>query len=350
MTGFALAGGGAKGAYQVGAYVALVNNGIKPDVIAGTSIGAVNAVLMAQGDIHNLINFWLNTGLEILDLDLKLTKKIKSKDFTLEDLKYDFGQIKKILQNKGIDTSKFVEALGKGINEEKLRRSKIKFGLVTVKIKNKKFMPLELSISDIPEGKVAEYVLASSYWPLFSYKKIIDNEFYLDGGFYSNTPISLVEKSGCDTIYAIKIGGIGFENKRINNNTKIIEISPSKSLGSLLFVDKEKNIRNMKIGYLDTLKIINKLDGYDFYFNIRNEVYYNYLVRNIDNKLLKRLNLKFKAIDNKDLIIKCVEFLMKKNEYYDLEIYNLKKVIRKLNKNNIYTRNKSLIEFIYKIG
>lgn len=53
MLGIALEGGGAKGAYQVGAYIALKKKHIKPSIIAGTSIGSVNAALMVQGDIKN---------------------------------------------------------------------------------------------------------------------------------------------------------------------------------------------------------------------------------------------------------------------------------------------------------
>ena len=57
MIGFALEGGGAKGAYQAGAYIALVTNGIKPKIIAGTSIGSLNAALMAQGDIKKSLQY-----------------------------------------------------------------------------------------------------------------------------------------------------------------------------------------------------------------------------------------------------------------------------------------------------
>lgn len=44
--GFVLAGGGAKGAYQIGALKALEEAGIRPDIVAGTSIGAFNAALL----------------------------------------------------------------------------------------------------------------------------------------------------------------------------------------------------------------------------------------------------------------------------------------------------------------
>src|SRR5262249_26347136 len=46
-TAFVLSGGGARGALQVGALRALLEAGIRPDVIVGTSIGAWNGALLA---------------------------------------------------------------------------------------------------------------------------------------------------------------------------------------------------------------------------------------------------------------------------------------------------------------
>jgi len=45
---FALGGGGARGALQAGALRALFDAGIQPDIIVGTSIGAVNAIFLAM--------------------------------------------------------------------------------------------------------------------------------------------------------------------------------------------------------------------------------------------------------------------------------------------------------------
>ena len=57
-----LQGGGALGAYQGGAYEALHEAGIEPNWIIGTSIGAINAVLIAgnkaQDRLLKLQEFW----------------------------------------------------------------------------------------------------------------------------------------------------------------------------------------------------------------------------------------------------------------------------------------------------
>ena len=47
MRGLALEGGGAKGSYEIGAYIALKELGYKFDMVAGTSIGSLNAALIS---------------------------------------------------------------------------------------------------------------------------------------------------------------------------------------------------------------------------------------------------------------------------------------------------------------
>ena len=56
--GFALSGGGGKGAYQVGVLRVLRDAGVRPDVIAGTSVGALNATLLCLDELEVAADFW----------------------------------------------------------------------------------------------------------------------------------------------------------------------------------------------------------------------------------------------------------------------------------------------------
>jgi len=58
---FVLSGGGSKGDFQVGALTALQEAGIHPDIVCGTSVGALNALMLAQGDngLAELRRIWL---------------------------------------------------------------------------------------------------------------------------------------------------------------------------------------------------------------------------------------------------------------------------------------------------
>ena len=71
MIGLALEGGGAKGSYQIGAYVALKKYIKNIDMIVGTSVGAINATLIIQGDIKKAIDLWTKVDISILDLIIK---------------------------------------------------------------------------------------------------------------------------------------------------------------------------------------------------------------------------------------------------------------------------------------
>ena len=50
MRAIVLAGGGARGAYEMGAWRALRELGVEYQMVLGTSIGAINGVMMVQGD------------------------------------------------------------------------------------------------------------------------------------------------------------------------------------------------------------------------------------------------------------------------------------------------------------
>src|SRR6516164_2640953 len=67
-----LSGGGALGAYQAGAYAALEGSGVRPDWIAGTAIGAINAAIIAGSLPHERVarlrHFWIEIGRRQQDL------------------------------------------------------------------------------------------------------------------------------------------------------------------------------------------------------------------------------------------------------------------------------------------
>ena len=53
-------GGGSRGAYECGAWQALEEMNIRIDAVYGTSIGAINAALVAQGDLTTALELWEN--------------------------------------------------------------------------------------------------------------------------------------------------------------------------------------------------------------------------------------------------------------------------------------------------
>lgn len=250
--GLALEGGGARGSYQVGAYKALVEADIHLKAIVGTSIGAINAAVICSGGLELLEEIWKSIDSTIFEIEPQIcneiihgNKQIK-RDITLD-----------ILKNRGISLNKLKDILNKYVDEEKIRNNKIKFGLVITKLKGMK--SLEYTIDDIPKGKLIDYLIASASLPIFKIEKNIDEHIYLDGAFRNVLPLTLLENMGCKNIIGVRLKKFGIIRKTKNKDTKVFLIEPSKNTGSTLFFNQETVEDNIKLGYNDAKKMIDKI-------------------------------------------------------------------------------------------
>ena len=327
MIGLALSGGGLRGAYQIGVYKALQEAGIKIDGFVGTSIGAFNAACIAAGKFSMLYDFWYNCDAgQILGFTEKLSKSVNENKL---DIKEALKNLKNIVLNKGISTNGLKEALKTFNLDYYLFKSKKDFGLVTVRFKD--FKPIYMFKDNIEPEKLNDYIIASCYLPIFKMEKLIDNNYYLDGGFYDNLPANSLIDKGYSTIYVVDLKAIGI-TRNYKDKSKIVKITPSRNLGNILNI-KQSDIRNnIKLGYYDTLKIIKGYDGYKYIFKVRRNWYYNLLVRKVDKKLRKEMEIFFKCADNKELVLKSIEYLMKKHDFLYYKVYKINKVIKELQK------------------
>lgn len=324
--GLALAGGGVRGAYQIGVYQALKKCHIKIDGYVGTSIGSFNAAMLASGRYDELLAFWQNVNVGSL---LGLTDDLITE---LNENKLDYGLVKEglknfknIFLNKGLSTSKMKKLLENLDIAKSLYNSKKDYGLVTVRFND--FKPLYLFKEDISPKLVDEYILASCYLPIFKLEKIIDGNYYLDGGFYDNVPANALLKKGYNKVYAVDLEAIGIKRPYLDKN-KIVEIKPSRKLGSILNYDLKKIRENIKLGYYDTIKIVKKLDGYRYIFKVKGNWYYKLLVRKVNKNTLEEMQRFFRTKNDKKLVIKALEYVMHREEFTYLEVYRPDHVIR----------------------
>ncbi len=326
MIGLALEGGGAKGAYQAGAYMALKKCGIKVDAVAGTSIGSLNGALIASHDEDKMVSLWTDATMsELLGIEDDKARDILSGNINWQTIKHSIKEVYKVLKNRGIDISNYRALVRNSVDEDKLRKSNIKFGLTTTAMENME--PLELYMEDIQVGKLHDYIVASSYLPIFKREKLIDDKYYLDGGFYNLSPVDMLIKLGCNTIYVINIKGIGFRKPIDKSSVKIIEIKPKNNLGSILVFDHISNKENMDRGYLDALKALGKIDGIDYYFQKKSDWYYKRLNHKVDEKLYKAASILLGSTTKKETVIKGLEYILRKFNKPDLEKYKHKYVI-----------------------
>lgn len=372
MKGLVLEGGGTKGAYQIGAYKALRDLGIEFQGVAGTSIGALNGAYILQNDIEVMEDIWLTYDYtHFMNIDEESYEKYKNIDFTAKNFNAVIGLINKARKNEGIDITPLRQLLEKTLNEESIRSSNKDFGLVTVHW-DKKINPHPLYLEDIPNGRLADYLIASSSLPIFKLDRM-DDKLYLDGMFFDNMPISLLENKGYNDIVVIRLiddflGKISL-NKHQDINVKTI--IPSEYLGGSLNKDKNSVEKNIKLGYFDAMKAYNRYEGTKYYFNVDykfDDEYCFEKFRRLDKQTIEEvsnllgikkdaslrtlmevvipkvgefLNLD-KDFSYKDLFYCIYEKKLEENNINRIQLYDFNKVIDAVNKNINKSKNLTL--------
>lgn len=284
MLGVALEGGGARGAFHIGAIKALLEEGYKIDGIVGTSIGAFNAAMIAQGDFEKCFEMWYNISpKQLFDIEDKHMANVLKKNINIKTISYFSSEAKKIISNRGIDSENLRKIVDDLVDEEKLRKSNIDFGLVTVELGS--LSPIELFKEDIPKGRLKDYIMASGRYPGLKMEPL-DGKTYVDGGIYDNCPVNLLTRKNYDKIIAIRLN-ISKKLKHIRKDVNITEIQPSMDLGGTFIFTNNLAHRNIKLGYYDTIRVIRNLKGREYYIEpIDEKIIFNKLLELPDKFIL----------------------------------------------------------------
>ncbi|KAB3531153.1 patatin-like phospholipase family protein [Alkaliphilus serpentinus] len=327
MLGLTLEGGGAKGAYHIGAWRAFRELGIEFDGITGTSVGALNGALMIQDDFDTAWDIWynINPG-DVMKVDEKTIELIGEYQITTEHLNILYDEFKRVIKGSGIDITPLELMIKRNLKEDKLRSSKKDFGFVTVCLTDRK--PLEIFKEDVPYGKMAEYLMASANLPIFKGKKI-EGKSFLDGGFYDNLPMEMLYRRGYKKIIAVRVMAMGRVRRLKYDDLEIINIIPNRKLGLMLEFTKERSRTNMALGYLDTMKTLKNLKGNDYYIDYdfqddeAIEFFKSFNTKTITNlaKILKLNNQKTKeALLMEDIIPRIAKLMniKKENAYSEI--------------------------------
>ena len=119
-TALVLGGGGSRGAYEIGVWQALKALGIRIDMVYGTSVGAINAAMVAQGDVDLTAELWKE-----LETDMVF-------DMAPDSKPVDY--VKEIVVNQGAGTGPLHSMLEKYVDEKKVRDSGMDFGITAVSV------------------------------------------------------------------------------------------------------------------------------------------------------------------------------------------------------------------------
>ena len=270
--GLVLEGGGAKGAYQIGAWKALKEANIRIKGIAGTSVGALNGALICMGDLEKAESLWENISYsQIMSVDDKIMEDIfKQKKISRDALK----DMMDYISDGGVDITPLKELIAECVDEEKIQNSPMDLYIHTFSVDEMR--ELNVDLKEIEPELIKDFLLASSYiFPIFKSEKL-HGKTYIDGGAINNVPVdTLIEKEYKDII-VVRIFGIGREKKvKIPEDTTIYTIAPTVSLGSILDFNPKRSKMHLKRGYFDTMRVLYGLAGKIYYIDEQEkECYY----------------------------------------------------------------------------
>lgn len=169
--GIVLEGGGARGSYQIGAWKALREVGIKIRGIAGASVGALNGALICMDDLEKAEEIWENIRYsQVIDVDDDVIETVKKLDLKSLDLVKVAEDAKKILKDKGLDITPLKNLIESVVDEDKIRSSDRELYLTTYSVTDREL--LVLNAKDIPDGEIGDMLLASAYFPAFRNDKL----------------------------------------------------------------------------------------------------------------------------------------------------------------------------------
>ena len=259
-----LAGGGSRGAYQVGVWQALRELDIPIHLVTGSSVGALNGALIVQDDFETAVSLWQNlSSRDILphdppepepgSLDTTRQTKVSLSDF-----------LRQAAGSGGADVSPLEGIIRLLVDEERFRASPVAFGMMTVEWPRMRSIPL--GKEDIPRGQLAEYLLASAAcFPALQAAEI-DGVRYIDGGYSDNMPVNLALEMGAGQVIAVDLESIGVSRRLRSQDIPLLPIRSHWNLGPFLYFDRELARRNMALGWADTMKALGRLEGFAYTF------------------------------------------------------------------------------------
>jgi len=183
-TAFVLSGGANLGATQVGMLMALQESGVRPDLVIGTSVGALNGSwVAADAPLDELGDLWrsLRRG-RVFPAD------------PLGGLLGFAGRRDHLVSDRGLR-----RLLREHLRFERLEDAPVALHVLATDV----LTGLGVLLS---EGPAVESILASAAIPGVLPPVPIDGRHYMDGGVVNNTPISHAVELGADTVFVLATG------------------------------------------------------------------------------------------------------------------------------------------------
>jgi NTE family protein len=184
---FVLGGGGLLGAHEVGMLQALAESSLRPDVILGTSVGAINGAFFAAdptpGGVERLIERWRQTNQAEMS-SAAMLRRVSTLARTRTHLQ-SFEEVRRRL----IDV----------LPAERVEDLVVPFQCVAASIER-------AAEHWFDRGSLAEVLLASCAVPGLLPPIRIGDEHFIDGGIVNSIPVSRAVALGARRIYVLQVG------------------------------------------------------------------------------------------------------------------------------------------------
>ncbi len=208
VIGLALSGGGARGISQVGVLRALLEQGIKPEIVVGTSMGSIVGAMYAAGyGIDDMDSIAINTDWNDL---LSVNRKINRRELFIDQ---------KLTEDKSVLTLRLrglIPILPTSVNDgQKLTNY---LNLLTfqapIRIKNNfdeleaRFRAVSTNLTTgepyvMKSGSLTQAVRASSSVSFLLTPVYMDSVILVDGGLVANVPVKITKEEGAEFVIAI---------------------------------------------------------------------------------------------------------------------------------------------------
>ncbi|HXW34285.1 MAG TPA: patatin-like phospholipase family protein [Acidimicrobiales bacterium] len=191
-TAFVFAGGGARGAAQIGMLGALVERGITPDSIYGVSVGAINA-----GGFAGEPNA---TGVERMEtLWRQTTRDNVFPSSRIHGPWRFFQQLESVHSNEALR-----RLINEGLQFELIEEAPVHFEVIATSLTDGRYRWFD-------RGPAGEAILASAALPALLPPVVIDGESFIDGGVVDNVPIGRAISEGAERIFVLLCGPLHYK-------------------------------------------------------------------------------------------------------------------------------------------
>lgn len=233
--GLVLAGGGARGAYQVGVWRALTQLGLAERIqaVAGTSIGALNGALFVQGSLMQAEALW---------------RSISPAMVVAENSRWKCSQ------------ERLTALLDQHVDRRALAASPISL-YATCLTGFPLGTPTYFTLNGCSVKRIDQILCATAAVPFIFQPVEIDGVTYSDGGVgirRDNVPIRPVCEAGCETVIVVHLSPWQVVNPKAYPGVRLIQIVPSTGLGFGLNGQLDFNpghaMQRMEQGYWDAMK------------------------------------------------------------------------------------------------